>query len=232
MNRECVLRFQNVTKTYAGPPEVLAVRGVSFEIHSGDFSALIGPSGSGKSTILNLAAALDEMTGGDVEIAGVSLKGLGRQEAARLRRERLGFVFQAYNLFPTLTALENIEFTSLIRGDNPGEVRERSLKALHDVGLDNLGPRFPAQLSGGQQQRVAVARALASRPAVILADEPTANLDSKTADQLIDLFERLNRESGVTFLFSSHDMRLVQRARRRMTIQDGRILTDESGAVC
>lgn len=229
MSKECVLRFENVTKTYAGPPEVVALHGISFAIHRGDFSALIGPSGSGKSTILNLAAALDDATTGSVTIAGTSTKGLGRDEAAKLRRTRLGFVFQAYNLFPTLTALENIEFTSLIRGDDPAAVRERGLQALREVGLEGLDRRFPAQMSGGQQQRVAVARALVSQPAVILADEPTANLDSKTADHLIDLFERLNRERGVTFLFSSHDMRLVKRARRRMTIQDGTILQDEGG---
>jgi putative ABC transport system ATP-binding protein len=226
-NMSRVLEFQNVSKVYEGPPPVKAVHSVSFAIGKGEFTAFVGPSGSGKSTLLNLAAALDTPSEGEVILAGKKLSRVGKKEAALVRRTSLGFIFQAYNLFPTLTALENVEFTSLVRGDSTRDVRTRSLQALQDVGLGGLGPRFPNQLSGGQQQRVAVARALASLPELILADEPTANLDSKTADQLIDLFEQLNRERNVTFLLSSHDTRLVQRARRRLIIRDGEILSDE-----
>lgn len=224
---DIVLSFSNVTKTYDGPPVVMAVDNITFEVKSGEFVALVGPSGSGKSTILNLAAALDTPSSGDVKIASINANHLSNQQSAELRRRHLGFVFQSYNLFPTLTALENVEYTSLIRGDQFSSVRERSLKALKEVGLDGLEKRFPSQLSGGQQQRVAVARALASEPDIILADEPTANLDSKSAENLIDLFLELNKRRSVTFLFSSHDSRLVNRARRRLIIQDGKILREE-----
>ncbi len=227
MFEQNVLEFHNVTKIYPGTPPVYALKNVSFNVRARDFTALVGPSGSGKSTILNLAAALDDSSDGEVRVAGQSLKSLSREQAADLRRRHLGFVFQSYNLFPTLTALENVEFTSLVRGDNAKDVRERATQALRDVGLTDMETRRPTQLSGGQQQRVAVARALVSQPAIILADEPTANLDSKTADQLIDLFENLNRQKGVTFLFSSHDLRLMERVRRRLILRDGEIVNDE-----
>jgi putative ABC transport system ATP-binding protein len=225
---ETVLKFENVTKIYASAPELPALTDLSFVVRRGEFTAIVGPSGSGKSTILNLAAALDEATSGEIECGGRNITRLGRAPAARLRRQSLGFVFQAYNLFPTLTALENVEYTSLIRGDAAADTRRRGREALRDVGLGGLESRFPSQLSGGQQQRVAVARALVSAPALILADEPTANLDSQTAMNLIDLFNELNRDRGVTFLFSSHDGRLVSRARRRLTLRDGTIVDDDA----
>jgi putative ABC transport system ATP-binding protein len=222
-NPGTVLEFQNVEKIFPGSPPVHAVNKVSLQIRRGDFSALIGPSGSGKSTMLNLAAGLDVPTKGEVYIGGKSVRGLGQSELSRLRRERLGFVFQSYNLFPVLTAVENAEYTCVIRGESIERAREKALHALEAVGLADKAFRYPTELSGGQQQRVAVARALATEPDFILADEPTANLDSKTASQLIELFEELNRSMGVTFLFSTHDHNLVNRVRRRLEMKDGEL---------
>jgi putative ABC transport system ATP-binding protein len=224
---ETVLEFQGVEKIFPGTPPVHAVNKVNLRIKRGDFSALIGPSGSGKSTMLNLAAGLDVPTKGDVLIGGRSVKGLGQNELSRLRRERLGFVFQSYNLFPVLTAVENAEYTCIIRGETPERAREKALHALEAVGLGDKTNRYPTELSGGQQQRVAVARALATEPDFILADEPTANLDSKTATQLIELFEKLHADMGVTFLFSTHDHNLVNRVRRRLEMKDGELIESE-----
>lgn len=220
---ESVLKFFNVEKIFPGSPPVHALNKVSLEIARGDFAALIGPSGSGKSTMLNLAAGLDVPTHGTVTIGGQSVSGLSQSELCKLRRERLGFIFQSYNLFPVLTAVENTEYTCVMRGDNRAEARERAMRALSAVGLSDKAKRFPSELSGGQQQRVAVARALCTEPDFILADEPTANLDSKTAQQLIDLFEELNRSLGVTFLFSTHDHNLVNRVRRQLEMRDGEL---------
>lgn len=222
--KHCTLSLENVHRIFPGQPPIAAVSDVSFELESGAFAALVGPSGSGKTTLLNLAAGLDTPTQGAVTIAGQDLNRLSRHEMALFRREKVGFIFQSYNLFPALTALENVEFTSVIRHDNERERRERALVALEQVGLSHKIDAFPDQMSGGQQQRVAVARALASHPAIVFADEPTANLDSKTAIELIDLFQRLNSDLGVTFLFSTHDSRLVGRVTQVFNMQDGRII--------
>lgn len=219
-----VLEFREVEKIFPGSPPVHAVNKVSLNVLKGDFAALIGPSGSGKSTMLNLAAGLDLPTHGEVRIGGRNVSGLSQSELCRLRRERLGFVFQSYNLFPVLRAVENAEYTCIIRGESEAEARKKALRALEAVGLGDKADRFPTELSGGQQQRVAVARALATDPDFILADEPTANLDSRTALQLIELFEELNRNLGVTFLFSTHDHNLVNRVRKRLEMRDGSLV--------
>lgn len=224
-----VLEFRNVSRHYeAFGASVVAVDNVSFSLNKGAFAALIGPSGSGKTTLLNLASGLDQPTQGEIVIAGHSLSAMSAAAMSDFRRKNIGFVFQAYNLFPVLNAVENVEFTSLIRGDNPRAARARAEEALRVVGLEDKFLATPMQLSGGQQQRVAVARALATEPAIIFADEPTANLDSKNAVQLIELFERINRELGATFFFSTHDQRLVNRVRTRIEIRDGRLMGVEA----
>jgi len=214
----------------AEPAPVEAVRDVSLEIESGDFVAMAGPSGSGKTTLLNLLGGLTEATRGQIHIGGEDLTGMNNRARARLRLERIGFVFQAYNLLPVLTALENAEFTLLLRGV-PAEERHAKVHALfEEIGLEGLSDRRPGKLSGGQQQRVAVARAVVGDPALVLADEPTANLDSVTSAALLDTMERLNEEHGTTFVFSTHDPRVMDRARRLITLVDGRIEEDERRA--
>jgi putative ABC transport system ATP-binding protein len=219
-----VLTFDRVTKKYGD--EAPGVAGISFSVGEGEFLALAGPSGSGKTTLLNLAAGLDAPTGGSVTLLGHDLGRLAAAERARLRRRALGFVFQSFNLFPVLTVLENVEYPLALRGWGPGKRRATSRKALEAVGLGELGKRFPSELSGGQQQRVAVARAIVGEPKLVLADEPTANLDSKTAASLIALFEEMNRRHGITFLFSSHDPQILKRAKRTLDVCDGRITRD------
>jgi putative ABC transport system ATP-binding protein len=205
-----------------------ALDGVTVRIARGEFSALAGPSGSGKTTLLNLLGTLDEPTGGVVRIDGVDVGRLSEAERASLRLHKLGFIFQAYNLIPVLSALENVEFVLLLQGVPHAERARRARQALEELGLAELVHKRPPDMSGGQQQRVAVARALAANPQVVLADEPTANLDSRTAESLLDLMEHMNREHGVTFLFSTHDPRVMRRARRLIRLVDGRIEKDES----
>jgi len=221
-----ILIFENVSRVYPGTPPVDALKNVSFQLQRGAFAVLMGPSGSGKTTLLNLASGLDHVTTGRIRVDNFDISNLSAGELCRFRREKLGFVFQAYNLFPALTAVENVEYTNLIRGEDRKTSRERAQKALIDVGLQDKMHSFPGQLSGGQQQRVAVARALATHAKIIFADEPTANLDSKTAFQLIDLFEHLNRSHHVSFLFSTHDARLVERAHQKIEIRDGELVPD------
>ena len=203
--------------------DVYALAGVDLEIHKGEFTALMGPSGSGKTTLLNCIGALDQATAGSVSVAGHALGKLDAAERAALRRDDIGFIFQSYNLLPVLTAYENAEFVLLVRGVPETERRAKVLELMRAVGLEGLEDRRPAELSGGQQQRVAIARAMAGEPALILADEPTANLDSKTSDDLIALMRRLNEERGVTFLFSTHDPLVLEAARRVVRLVDGRV---------
>ena len=223
-----VVALSDVTKLYTqGSLEVQALRGLDLTVGKGEFTALIGPSGSGKTTTLNLVGGLDSPTSGSVAVESVDLGTLNRKALSHLRRDRIGFVFQSYNLIPVLTAYENAEMVMWVQGVPAPERRKRVMELLHAVGLDGLEDRKPTELSGGQQQRVAIARAIASDPAVVLADEPTANVDSETAETLISLMETLNRERGVTFLFSTHDHRVVERVKRVVRLVDGRVDSDE-----
>ncbi|MCE2390419.1 MAG: ABC transporter ATP-binding protein [Proteobacteria bacterium] len=226
-----VLEAREVSKVYvSGTVRTRALDGVSLRVSSGERVALSGPSGSGKTTLLNLLGTLDRASSGRILLAGQDVGRLGEAELADLRLARLGFVFQAYNLVPVLTALENVELVLLLQGVRPAERRRRAELALDDLGLGELLHTRPGEMSGGQQQRVAVARAIVSEPEIVLADEPTANLDSKTAASLLDLMQQLNEERGVTFLFSTHDPRVMERALRVIRLLDGRIESDERRA--
>jgi putative ABC transport system ATP-binding protein len=218
----------DVKKSFrTGKLDVQALRGLSLEVHEGDFLALVGPSGSGKTTLLNLLGALDRPTSGEVEVLGQKLSTLGKGARAKLRLRSLGFVFQAYNLVPVLTAAENVEFVLELQGIGARERRARAMSVLEELGLAELADRRPNEMSGGQQQRVAVARAIAARPKVVLADEPTANLDTKSAEQLMALMRRLHDEQKMTFVFSTHDPRVVAHATRVITLEDGQVASDE-----
>jgi len=224
-----IVRLQDVVKTYRqGKVDVHAINGLSLEIENGDFAALCGPSGSGKTTVLNLIGGLDVPTSGSVWIDDIDLSTLDNTELSEMRKNRIGFVFQAYNLIPVMTAYENAEFVMNLQGLSESECRERVMATLKAVGLEGLEHRRPDEMSGGQQQRVAIARAIVTNPAVVLADEPTANVDSHTAEALLDLMQQLNREQGITFLFSTHDQHVMDRARRIITIHDGKIESDKS----
>lgn len=203
-----------------------ALRGVNMVLKSGEFAAMAGPSGSGKTTLLNIIGGLDRPTSGSVLVEGHDLTRLSGSELSRLRRDRIGFIFQTYNLIPILTAYENAEYVLMLQGLPRQERRERVMHVLKEVGLDGLENRFPRELSGGQQQRVAIARAIVPEPALVLADEPTANVDSETGSALLDLMLRLNEEKGATFLFSTHDRAVMRRARRLIRLRDGLIVED------
>jgi putative ABC transport system ATP-binding protein len=227
-NSETIVELSNVEKVYRqGKVDVYALRGLTFDIGKGEFTAICGPSGSGKTTTLNLIGALDTPTRGKVLVEGRDLSTLGRSALSKLRRDRIGFVFQAYNLVPVLSAFENAELVMALQGVSSSKRRERVMKLLADVGLAGMEHRRPDQLSGGQQQRVAIARAIASDPAVVLADEPTANVDSETADRLLALMEDLNRKQGVTFIFSTHDPKVMAKATRIIHMVDGQVDADE-----
>ncbi|HHO58411.1 MAG TPA: ABC transporter ATP-binding protein [Oceanithermus profundus] len=225
---EALVEARNLHKIYkADGVETPALRGVDFTARAGEFTAIAGPSGSGKSTLLHLLGGLDLPTEGEVWLDGERLDEKSAVARARLRLWKVGFVFQAYNLIPVLTALENAAFVLELRGLPARERAERARAALAELEMESFADRKPNQLSGGQQQRVAVARALAAEPAVIFADEPTANLDSKTGLALIEYMKRLNREKGVTFIFSTHDPRLLEHVRRVVHLEDGRIAYEE-----
>lgn len=204
-----------------------ALNGVDLELHRGEFTAVAGPSGSGKSTLLHLLGGLDRPTAGEVHLDGVALAGMSRDELARLRLHKVGFVFQAYNLIPVLTVLENTTFVMELQGIARDERIKRARAILAELGIEQYADQFPNRVSGGEQQRVAVARAVVAEPSIILADEPTANLDSKTSLALIEMMRRLNEEHGATFLFATHDSRLLDRVDRLLTMVDGRITKDE-----
>jgi len=225
------VELKNVKRTYrTGPIEIPALRGVNLRIAPGEFLAIAGPSGSGKTTLLNIIGGLDRADDGEVWVEGKNLQLLSSGELARMRLERLGFVFQAYNLLPVLSAMENAEFTLLLQGLPLQERRERVQKLFLEIGLAGLENRRPGELSGGQQQRVAVARAMVTQPVLILADEPTANLDSATALSLLDVMEKLNRDHGTTFVFSTHDPQVMERSRRWIGLRDGQIASDAAHA--
>ena len=224
-----VVVTKDVTKEYSdnGVP-VMALRGIDLNIERGEFTALVGPSGSGKTTFLNVISGLDTLTDGEVFLAGRQLAELSGKELSDFRRDNIGFIFQSYNLIPVLTVEENIEYIMLLQGIDKTERHQRVEKILDEVGLSGVTHRLPPQLSGGQQQRVAVARAIVARPSLVLADEPTAHLDSKTAAELIDMMHRLNQESGITFVFSTHDPMIMEKAQRLVVLKDGKIDRDET----
>jgi putative ABC transport system ATP-binding protein len=222
-----LIEVSDVHKIYrTGAVEVCALCGVSLTVEEGEFVSIMGPSGSGKSTLMHILGCLDQVTRGRYLLDGIDVSTLDDDELAEVRNEKLGFVFQAYNLIPVLTARENVEFVMQIQGVAAATRRARSMAILEEVGLRGLHERRPAQLSGGQQQRVAVARAIVSRPALVLADEPTANLDSVTAEHLMDLFVELNQRHGSTFVIATHDSRVMAHARRLIRMQDGRIIEE------
>lgn len=224
---EHVVQMYGITKDYGeGTGQVHALKGIDLELHAGDFITLAGPSGSGKSTLLNIIGGLDRPTAGTMMFEGRDITRMGGSALSVLRKERIGFIFQAYNLIPVFTAYENAEYVLALQGVPPVERRARISALFVDVGLEGLEDRFPRELSGGQQQRVAIVRAIAPSPALVLADEPTANVDSKTGGALMDLMAKLNREKGVTFLFSTHDPLVMERARRRIVLKDGKVEGD------
>lgn len=224
-----VIEIKKLTKIYNSTEvQVVAVNGIDLAFDKGEFAAIVGPSGSGKTTFLNLLGGLDRPTSGEVIVDGVNIWNLKSRKLIDFRMNNIGFVFQSYNLIPVLTAKENVEFVMHLQGRPKAERDKRTRELMEAVGLaDRLNSR-PAKLSGGQQQRVAVARALASKPTFILADEPTANLDSKSTETLLDIMEDLNKEENITFIFSTHDARVVKKARRVITIEDGKVVSDET----
>ena len=222
-----VIETNKLFKIYEqGEIEVRALNDVSINFKQGEFTAIVGPSGSGKTTFLNAIGGLDTPTSGDVKIHDTDITMLNSNELIDFRLRNIGFVFQAYNLIPVLTAKENVEFIMLMQGTSKDERDKRSEELLEAVGIGDKKNRRPGQLSGGQQQRVAVARALASKPQFVLADEPTANLDSTSTTNLLDIMYRLNQEEQMTFIFSTHDQRVIDRAKRIITLEDGKILSD------
>lgn len=223
-----VITTTGLTKVYnSDQVPVHALRGVDLTIEKGEFTAIVGPSGSGKTTLLNIIGGLDEPTEGQALIDNTDLSTLSESKLIKFRLHHIGFVFQAYNLIPVLTALENVSFIMQMQGRSSKECREKSIDLLKEVGLEDKINKRPSELSGGQQQRVAVARALASKPAFVLADEPTANLDSVSTAELLDMMLELNEREQMTFVFSTHDQRVIDRARRVVTLVDGQIDTDE-----
>jgi len=222
-----IVRLEHVSKTYLqGKVEVHAINGISLNIQKGDFAALCGPSGSGKTSLLNLIGGLDVPDAGSVWVDGVDLATLSRAELAEVRKNRIGFVFQAYNLIPVMTAYENAAFVLDLQGVSKANKKQQVMQVLEDVGLKGLEQRRPDEMSGGQQQRVAIARAIVTHPAIVLADEPTANVDSETAKSLLQMMADLNEKQGITFLFSTHDQQVIDKARRIIQVHDGEIAGD------
>jgi putative ABC transport system ATP-binding protein len=222
-----IVECRDVRKIYRqGKVEVHALRGVNLSIEEGGFLALAGPSGSGKTTLLNIIGGLDYADAGSISVNGNQIDRMNQTELANLRLHNIGFVFQAYNLIPVLSAMENVEFVMLLQGVPPAERKARATAILDDVGLDGLYHRRPAELSGGQQQRIAVARAIVSNPSIVLADEPTANLDSKSGEGLLEMMREMNEKKGVTFIFSTHDRMVMDFARRLVQIRDGLVAED------
>lgn len=223
-----VIEIKDLVKIYSNNVmEVTAVDNVNLTIEKGEFTAIVGPSGSGKTTLLNMIGGLDQATSGQILVDGIDVSTLNSKQLVDFRLHNIGFVFQSYNLIPVLTASENVSFIMEMQGLDKATIRSRTTEILTEVGLGDRMESRPNQMSGGQQQRVAVARAMASRPKFIIADEPTANLDSKTTEKLLDIMEELNEKENITFLFSTHDQRVVNKARRIIVLEDGKIVKDE-----
>lgn len=223
-----IIEIKNLEKVYNKKQiPVHAINGIDLTFEEGEFTALVAPSGAGKTTFLNLLGGLDAPTRGSIEIGGKRMDHLSSAEKTKFRLENIGFVFQAYNLIPVLTAAENIEFIMELQGVSKKERSKRSQELLEAVGIADKANIRPSRLSGGQQQRVAVARALASKPKFILADEPTANLDSKSTENLLEIMQKLNKKENITFIFATHDARVVKKAKRIITFEDGKVISDE-----
>lgn len=226
--KDLLITAENLKKDYEEDGVVVpAVRGIDLTIRAGEFTAIVGPSGSGKTTFLNLISGLDKPTGGRVWLKNRLISEMSGNDLSDLRRDRIGFIFQAYNLIPVLSVKENIEYIMLLQGVPDAERAARVEEILREIGMEGFARRFPPKISGGQQQRVAIARAMVSRPELILADEPTANLDSETGSELLEMMRDLNRRTGMTFLFSTHDRMVMERADRVITFHDGRVVKDE-----
>ena len=224
-----VIILKDLYKTYhSSEVEVHALNGMNLNFERGEFTAIVGPSGSGKTTLLNIIGGLDSPDKGDVIINNKSIINLKEKDITEFRKKNIGFIFQSYNLLPVLTARENTELVMMLQDYTKSECRNRAEELLKEVGLEDRMNDRPSKLSGGQQQRVAVARALASKPQFILADEPTANLDSKSTEGLLSIMEKLNKEENITFIFSTHDQRVVKKARRIIKIEDGKVISDEN----
>lgn len=222
-----IIEVKNLTKTYHDTEiPVHAVNGIDLSFEVGEFTAIVGPSGCGKTTLMNMIGGLEKPTSGEVQVDGSVMSELSSHDLINFRLKNIGFVFQAYNLIPVLTAKENVEFIMQLQNWDKKKMDERTVSLLKSVGLEEKIHNKPNQLSGGQQQRVAVARALASKPKFVLADEPTANLDSSATNQLLDIMERLNREEKITFIFATHDQRVMDKARRVITLDDGKVVSD------
>ncbi len=230
-NEKEVIRVESVSRNYrSGEVEVRALKSLSLSIKRGEFTAIAGPSGSGKTTLLNIIGGLDTPSSGRVILAGKPINEMSGNELSDFRRDHIGFIFQSYNLIPVLTVKENIEYVMLLQGVPEQERSQRVKAILREVGLEGMDKRLPIQLSGGQQQRVAVARAMVSRPDIILADEPTANLDSATGAALLDMMSSLNEKSGMTFIFSTHDRMIMEKSGRLIMLKDGQIESDQPGS--
>ena len=228
-NKKEVIKTENLSKIYkTGEIEVHALRGIDLTIKRGEFTAVAGPSGSGKTTLLNIISGLDNPSEGRAFLDEKLISDMSGNELSDFRRDHIGFIFQSYNLIPVLTVKENIEYIMLLQGISADVRKERVAAILKEVGLEGMEGRAPVQLSGGQQQRVAVARAMISKPAIILADEPTANLDSATGSALLDMMRELNETKGMTFVFSTHDKMIMERAKRLVILRDGQIHKDET----
>lgn len=224
-----IIKAENITKTYTETAvPVHALNGVDLAIEEGEFTAIVGPSGCGKTTLLNILGGLDNATSGHVEVSNTDITNMKDSQLIDFRLKNIGFVFQAYNLIPVLTTIENVEFIMLLQKRDKKEREARAMDLLEQMGIADKAKQRPSELSGGQQQRVAVARALASKPKFILADEPTANLDSKSTANLLDIMAKMNAEEGATFVFSTHDQRVINKARRVVTLEDGVVISDET----
>jgi putative ABC transport system ATP-binding protein len=224
-----IIEAKDVTKVYNSAVPVYALNGVNLQIEKGEFTAIVGPSGCGKTTLLNALGGLDHPTSGKVTIAGTDITSMKDGDLINFRLRNIGFVFQAYNLIPVLTTIENVEFIMLLQKKPKKERTSRAMELLEQMGIGDKANSKPSQLSGGQQQRVAVARALASKPQFILADEPTANLDSASTNSLLDIMSKMNKEEGATFVFSTHDQRVIDKAARVVTLEDGKVVKDSKG---
>ncbi|MEA5031119.1 MAG: ABC transporter ATP-binding protein [Sphaerochaeta sp.] len=223
-----MIQVQNVIRNYkTGETVVKALKGVSLDIGDGEFLSIAGPSGSGKTTLLNLIGCIDALDGGEITIEGQPVSGMDKKAKTEFRRNNLGFIFQTYNLIPVLSAFENVSFVLSILNIPEKEIEERTMRILKEVGLEGMENRRPDRLSGGQQQRIAIARALVKNPKIVLADEPTANLDSKTGEEILKLMKEMNRKYHTTFIFSTHDSMVMDYAKRLVLLHDGQIVSDE-----